>query len=129
MRISDWSSDVCSSDLHDADLRRLEQAQELLLVLQLRAGRVAEGVARAAIALAEHGIEVAGVLVAEAETAPDPLVDILGQRPGHLDAEAVQVEGVLIADILEPRASHAGRQGEGRGGESGGSRGERRGGK
>src|SRR3546814_17451147 len=77
---------------HDADLRRLEQAQELLLVLQLRAGRVAEGVARAAIALAEHGIEVAGVLVAEAELAPDPLVDILGQRLGHLDAEAVQVE-------------------------------------
>src|SRR3546814_7608151 len=36
---------------HDADLRRLEQAQELLLVLQRRAGRVAEGVARAAIAL------------------------------------------------------------------------------
>src|SRR3546814_6179897 len=56
---------------HDADLRRLEQAQELLLVPQLRAGRVAEGVARAAIALAEHGIEVAGVLVAEAELAPD----------------------------------------------------------
>src|SRR3546814_10362172 len=61
---------------HDADLRRLEQAQELLLVLQLRAGRVAEGVARAAIALAEHGIEVAGVLVAEAAPAPAPLVDI-----------------------------------------------------
>src|SRR3546814_2798049 len=67
---------------HDADLRRLEQAQELLLVLQLRPGRVAEGVARAATALAAHGIEVTGVLVAAAALAPDPLVDILGQRLG-----------------------------------------------
>src|SRR3546814_19120296 len=90
MRISDWSSDGA------------------LPIFQLRAGRVAEGVARAAIALAEHGIEVAGVLVAEAELAPDPLVDILGQRLGHLDAEAVQVEVVLIAVILEPRARHVG---------------------
>src|SRR3546814_6213415 len=36
MRISDWSSDVCSYDLHDLDVSRRSQHEVLDLVRQIR---------------------------------------------------------------------------------------------
>src|SRR3546814_8352465 len=80
---------------HHAHLRRLQQAQELLLVLQLRAGRIAEGIARPAVALAEHGIEVAGILMAEAELAPDPFMDVLRQRLRRSEEQTSELQSLM----------------------------------
>src|SRR5262245_42580199 len=55
----------------DADLLRPQQLQQLPLVAEIGAGRVAEGVAAAAIALVQHGVEVARLLGGEAELAAD----------------------------------------------------------
>src|SRR5947209_7701540 len=43
----------------DADLLGVQQLQELLLVGEVRAGRIAEGIAAAAIALRQHLVMVA----------------------------------------------------------------------
>src|SRR3546814_15947650 len=40
MRISDWSSDVCSSDLHRGRVQRVPQAEDEGLALQLAQDRV-----------------------------------------------------------------------------------------
>ena len=50
----------------DADPLGVQQPQQRRLVLQLGAGGIAERIAPAAIALAEHLIEVAVVLAGEA---------------------------------------------------------------
>ena len=46
--------------------------------------------------------------MAEAELGADALVDVLGQRLGHLDAEPVQVDVVLVAVVREPLARDLG---------------------
>src|SRR6185312_12964959 len=78
----------------DADRLGAEQRQELGLVGEVRAGRIAERVAAAAIALRQHLVVVARLLSRETELAADALVDVFGERLGHLDREAVQVQVV-----------------------------------
>src|SRR3546814_6122032 len=59
MRISDWSSDVCSSDLHVAGLDRRCRRARRAQVVGLRIGRIleAEAAARVAEAGAQHVLE------------------------------------------------------------------------
>src|SRR5216683_8281313 len=57
----------------DADLVGAQQRQQLLLVAEIGTGGVAEGIAAAAIALVEHGVEIARLLGGEAELAADAL--------------------------------------------------------
>src|SRR3546814_17135270 len=68
MRISDWSSDVCSSDLHDAVLRRVVEAPHLRAATAARAAvqqhhRLAHGVAALLVMerVAVVDFELAGV--------------------------------------------------------------------
>ena len=87
---------------------RTQQLQQGRLVGEVRAGRVAEAVARAAIALLEQLAHVARVVVAEAELGADLAVDVLGQRLGQLDAQPVQADIVLVAVGGEPVARDLG---------------------
>src|SRR5438270_856712 len=88
----------------DADLLGMQQLQQLLLVGEVRAGRVAEGIAAAAIALRQHLVVVARLFGGEAQFAADALVRVFGEGLGHLDREAVQIEVILIAVVGEPLA-------------------------
>ena len=75
----------------------------------LRARRIAERIARAAIALRQHLLHVAVVLAGEAQFGTDALVHVLRHRLRHLHRQAVQVEIVLVAVVLEPGAGDLGR--------------------
>ena len=97
-----WSSSDSSMPIRSAP----SSSSRARLVGEVRAGGVAEAVARAAIALLEQLAHVARVLVAEAELGADPAVDVLGQRLGQLDAEPVQADIVLVAVGGEPVAGH-----------------------
>src|SRR6185437_13077722 len=93
---------------HDADLVGAQQREKLFLVAEIGAGRIAEGIAAAAIALVEHGVEIARLLAGEAELAADALVQVFRHRLGHLDRKPVKIEVVLIAVLGEPFARHLG---------------------
>src|SRR3546814_14630104 len=86
MRISDWSSDVCSSDLTAADLSKCYKVPaEMVAVTATAPGSVARNpeeladkLARfAAAESAKHGVEFGS----HAITSPDPAID-LDERPG-----------------------------------------------
>src|SRR3546814_3079303 len=82
MRISDWSSDVCSSDLAGAalGLRQEQVPQALRLRLRLQLGhdrRAAPAVARVVELLAEHRLGGVDVLVHEGA---DTSLEIGGAR-------------------------------------------------
>src|SRR3546814_17895924 len=105
MRISDWSSDVCSSDLFEA-LGHLHQPQRLAVALRARHAEVA----------AHLGLGVAALLVADdhhaagvdaAEAADDGGVVGIGAIAGPL------LE--LVADLADVVGGETGR-GAGRGG-------------
>ena len=81
----------------EAEAGAVEELPGLLVVLQVRAGRVAARVAAAAVLLAEQAVEVGAVLVGEAPLLADAVVPELGQGLGHLDAEAVEQQVVLVA--------------------------------
>ncbi len=53
----------------DADARSVQQVEDLALVGEIGAAEIAEGIARAAIALAKELIDVAGVLVCDMSSA------------------------------------------------------------
>ncbi len=69
----------------DADPGRLEQADHLGPVGQVRAGGIADRVPCAAVADPEEAVQVLGIGAGEAELAPDPRVPVFGQRLGELD--------------------------------------------
>ena len=71
------------------------------VVLEVGAGRVAPRVAAAAVLLAEQAAERRAVLVGEAPLLADAVVPLLGQRLGHLDAEAVQQQVLLVLVVGE----------------------------
>ena len=79
----------------------VQQVEQLGLVLELGAGRVAEGVARAAVALPEHGVERGVVLWGEADLVADARVPVLGERLGQLHREPVQLEVVAVGVLGE----------------------------
>src|SRR3546814_18071759 len=91
MRMSDWSSDVCSSDLHDgcAERRVAPSAFELMHQLAHRAVDVAIAVAQFLDAAdrVDHGRMVA----------PTELAADLGQRPRR------QPFGEIHRDLARPR--------------------------
>src|SRR3546814_13732562 len=69
---------VLVAELHP-DLAGIEEAEKLVLVLQVRAGGIAEGVAAAAVALLEHLLHVAIVLGGEAELGARPEESRVGE--------------------------------------------------
>src|SRR3546814_17196507 len=89
MRISDWSSDVCSSDLHRA-LQRGQQESELRGHVQLFGGHGDPAVDAAAVEM--HLVAVPAVLEAE----------FVGQLPGHVFHPLAclgEREGMLVLDV------------------------------
>jgi hypothetical protein len=68
----------------------------MVVVLEVRAGRVAPRVAAAAVLLAEQAGEDGPVLVGEAPLLADAAVPVLGEGLGHLHADAVQHQVVLV---------------------------------
>src|SRR3546814_18602373 len=74
MRISDWSSDVCSSDLVDVDLDLLDRLQAL---------------ARRGVVAIEHARARDGELEAFAAHRLDQHAELQPAAPGHL-------EGILL---------------------------------
>src|SRR3546814_11144670 len=141
MRISDWSSDVCSSDLEDDVLRR-QVGDRLAVLLDLYlAGTVQAGVAvdhRDLVLLQQEG-DSAGELLRHAARPLHHLGEVEGDV---LRAEAVGVEIVedvvdlrraqqrlgrdaapVEADAAEMLALHHGRSDERRVGKEGGSAG------
>src|SRR4051794_20034384 len=84
-----------------ADAVGVEQLGHLGVVLEVRTGRVAPGVAAAPELLAEQAQQARTVLAAEAPFGPDAGVPVLGQRLGQLHPEAVQEEVVLVAVLGE----------------------------
>src|SRR5215472_1078313 len=83
----------------DTDPGRLEQAHHLGAVGQVRAGGVAEGVARPPVVDPEEAIQLVGIGAADAEFTPDPGVPVLSQRLGELNGQAVQLQ-VLAVGVL-----------------------------
>src|SRR3546814_7809073 len=106
MRISDWSSDVCSSDLDDYDV--LQRLHAVDLDQQLRDDRALHVGADAGAAGAEHGVH----LVEEDDDRPA----LLRLLPGPLEHEAdlalglahVLVEQLRALDVEEVRAGRVG---------------------
>src|SRR6187399_3257408 len=80
----------------DAEALGAEQAGHGGVVLEVRTGRVAGGVAPTAVLLAEQPADARAVLVDEAPLGADPLVPVLGERFGHLDAESMQQQVALV---------------------------------
>src|SRR4051812_18205988 len=93
----------------DADPGGTQQLQQRRLIGEVGAGRVAEAVARAAVALLEQLAHLPGVVVAEPELGPDLAVDVLGQGLSQLDPQPVQPDIVLVAVGGEPVAGDLGR--------------------
>src|SRR3546814_11006523 len=96
MRISDWSSDVCSSDLHSLALDRLDD--EGGDVAALRAARQRR---------LERGKIIEGDLHAVRQQRAEALAEDLAavQREG---AVGEAVEGVVAVEDLRPAGRHAG---------------------
>src|SRR3546814_9598974 len=79
MRISDWSSDVCSSDLVDVDLDLLDRLQAL---------------ARRGVVAIEHARARDGELEAFAAHRLDQHAELQLAAPGHL-------EGILLGGLCD----------------------------
>src|SRR3546814_20545143 len=91
MRISDWSSDVCSSDLADAVV--LSALDSIAWALNVRGGDVAH----TPVALAYAIVSADGT--ADLYVAPDKLTDAVRQHLGHavrLDRKSV-VKGKSVS--------------------------------
>ncbi len=80
----------------DAEPVGAEQRGDGGVVLEVGARRVAPRVAAAAVLLAEQPADRRAVLADEPPLLADPLVPVLGERLGHLDAEAVQQQVLLV---------------------------------
>src|SRR3546814_16106810 len=83
MRISDWSSDVCSSDLVDDERAILRAGGGVVLCLRRRAPR-APGQVEGCVAEAQEGevVKLVGAVAADLVRYPDAVV-------GHGDAAVV----------------------------------------
>ena len=92
----------------DADASADEQLGDLRVVLEVGARRVAPRVAAAAVLLAEQPGERRAVLVGEAPLLADAAVPELGERLGHLDAEPVQQQVVLVPVLGEQLGGRVG---------------------
>lgn len=84
-----------------ADAGGVEQREEFFLVLQVGAGGVAEGVARAAVFLGEEAFDFGAVICGDAQFLSHALVPELGEGFGGFDGEAVEVEIVGVVVGLE----------------------------
>src|SRR5215213_3694499 len=82
----------------DADALGREQLEELRLVFEVGARRVAEAEARALVALVEEFREFRRVAFGDAQLFADALVPEFRERLGRLDREAVEVQivGVVV---------------------------------
>src|SRR3546814_20071518 len=89
MRISDWSSDVCSSDLH-AIARHLLQA----------ANGMAQGIARGAFGASENVFPVA---IEHADMDMGATASLIGERLGHEAGEHALLFRHRLNSVLEVR--------------------------
>ena len=92
-----WNSSDSSTPIRSG----VQQLEQLGLLLEVGAGRVAEGVARAPVALVEQVLHVGGVVAGDAQLLADPLVPVLGQGLGHLDRDPVQLQVLAVAVVGE----------------------------
>ncbi len=74
-----------------------DQPRTAGVVLEVRARRVAPGVAAAPVLLAEQPVQARPVLAGKAPLLADAPVPVLGQSLGHLDRKPVQVQVIAIA--------------------------------
>src|ERR1051326_6948716 len=81
---------VCKADADG--LLGMQQREELGLVFEVGAGRVSEGVARAAVLLVEEVGDARGVVLGDAELFSDFLVHKFGEGFGGFNAESVAIE-------------------------------------
>src|SRR5579872_5055124 len=86
------------------DRFRLKERQELALVGEVGTGGIAEGIAAAAIGLAQHLLDVARFLAGKTEFGTDALMDEFVHYFGRLHRETVEIEVILIAVLREPSA-------------------------
>src|SRR3546814_17366434 len=111
MRISDWSSDVCSSDLHLRDAQIIERnvLAEQRFAGHRRAGRRAAG-DRAILARAGRAEEIGGVgagLLAPAEIGADFPAANHAVRELAVEARAQRLQAVLEAQSVgDTRLAH-----------------------
>ena len=84
-----WNSSVSLTPIRSGGSSR----DQLRPVLQVGAGRVAERVARAAVALPEDLVHVVGVLTGESQLGPHPGVPVLRQRLGRAAPTARAARG------------------------------------
>src|SRR6266542_131840 len=85
----------------DPDPPRIQQLEDLGLLLQVRASGVPERVSRPPVAQVEERLHLLGVLVGDAQLLADALVPVLGERLGHLDGDAVQLQVLAVAVGVE----------------------------
>src|SRR2546422_9153208 len=90
----------------DAQPLGLEELDQLGLVLQIWAGRVAEAVAGPAVVLVEELDDLAGVIAADAQLGPHLAVEVLGEGLRGLHPHAVEVEVIGVAALREPAPLH-----------------------
>src|SRR3546814_16819140 len=110
MRISDWSSDVCSSDLDGIGAVQIDEA--LQVFRQLGAG----------LRLADHELVIGKLGVAQVQAArqAEPEGLLVAHHAGH--AEAAEVHAVVGALAAAQAQALPPRSDESRGGKDGGRR-------
>src|SRR3954471_10832343 len=95
-----------------ADPLRVQQLDNLGAVLEVRTGRITEGVARPAVTLmCEQVGELRRVLGREAELFTDALVPVLRERFGELHGQPVQLQVVTVGVASEQFCSDLGHLG------------------
>ncbi len=77
---------------HADVLFRIEKLEELGLVFEIRAGRIAEGIARSLILLMEEVANVRGIFARNAQLFAHLLMVEFGERLGRFHAQAVEIE-------------------------------------
>ena len=80
----------------DADFLGMQKLDDQGAVFEVGAGGVAEGVARAAVALVEEVGDFVGIFAGMTELLADALVPEFGQGLGGFDAETVKIQILLV---------------------------------
>src|ERR1700750_241806 len=76
----------------NADARRIEKSEKLLLILKSRARRISETETRSLVFLLEQSRQLGRILSSYAELFANPFVPKLGERFGTLDTQTVEVK-------------------------------------
>src|SRR3546814_1341174 len=99
MRISDWSSDVCSSDLTSSNDRKRPDFSDVLVKFLLRPCRALRPGVFLEIALRKE--EAGAQRLAPRRILDDALLDVVEADPFHPGRGAVQIAGFLAVELDE----------------------------